>query len=82
MAPPAPGMDPTAQKMMRYMPLFFLVILYNYSAGLTLYWTVQNLLTIVQTKLTKAKAEPPKDTGRSSSPARPATPAPALRRRK
>ena len=82
MAPPAPGMDPTAQKMMRYMPLFFLVILYNYSAGLTLYWTVQNLLTIVQTKLTKAKEEPAKPPARSASPARPSAPAPALRRRK
>jgi YidC/Oxa1 family membrane protein insertase len=39
--------------MMRYMPLLFLVFLYNYSAGLALYWTVNNLLTIVQTKLTK-----------------------------
>jgi len=82
MAPPAPGMDPTAQKMMRYMPLFFLVILYNYSAGLTLYWTVQNLLTIVQTKLTKAKEEPAKQAAQPANPARPAAPAPALRRRK
>jgi YidC/Oxa1 family membrane protein insertase len=39
--------------MMRYMPLMFLVFLYNFSAGLALYWTVQNLLTIAQTKLTK-----------------------------
>ena len=53
LTPPSPGMDPTQQKMMRYMPLMFLVFLYNYSAGLTLYWTVQNLLTILQTKLTK-----------------------------
>jgi YidC/Oxa1 family membrane protein insertase len=37
---------------MRYMPLMFLVFLYNYPAGLALYWTVNNLLTIVQTKLT------------------------------
>jgi len=48
-------MDPAQQKMMKYMPLIFLFILYNYSAGLTLYWTVQNLLTIAQTKLTRAK---------------------------
>ena len=40
---------------MKYMPLMFLFILYNFSAGLTLYWTVQNLLTIAQTKLTRAK---------------------------
>jgi YidC/Oxa1 family membrane protein insertase len=40
---------------MRYMPLMFLVFLYNFSAGLALYWTVSNLLTIVQTKLTKSR---------------------------
>jgi len=58
MQPPSPGMDPAQQTMMKYMPLMFLVFLYNQPAGLTLYWTVQNLLTIVQTKLTKTKAEP------------------------
>ncbi|HEX3857170.1 MAG TPA: membrane protein insertase YidC [Verrucomicrobiae bacterium] len=55
LTPPSPGMDPSQQKMMRYMPLLFLVFLYNYSAGLALYWTVNNLLTVVQTKLTKSK---------------------------
>ena len=43
---------------MKYMPLMFLFILYNYSAGLTLYWTVQNLLTIAQMKLTRMKTDP------------------------
>ena len=57
LTPPSPGMDPTQQKIMRYMPLMFLVFLYNYSAGLTLYWTVQNLLTILQTKLTRTVPE-------------------------
>jgi YidC/Oxa1 family membrane protein insertase len=56
--PPSPGMDPTQQKMMRYMPLMFLVFLYSYSSGLALYWTVNNVLTVVQTKLTKMKQEP------------------------
>jgi len=55
LTPPSPGMDPTQQKLMRYMPLMFMVFLYNYSAALTLYWTTQNLLTILQTKLTKTK---------------------------
>jgi YidC/Oxa1 family membrane protein insertase len=59
MTPPSPGMDPMQQKMMRYMPMIFMVFLYNFSAGLTLYWTVQNLLTIAQTKLTKAVAADP-----------------------
>jgi len=61
LTPPSPGMDPTQQKLMRYMPLMFMVFLYNFSAGLTLYWTVQNLLSIAQTKLTRATdaAAPP-----------------------
>jgi YidC/Oxa1 family membrane protein insertase len=58
LTPPSPGMDPAQAKMMRYMPLMFLVFLYNYSAGLTLYWTVQNLLSIVQTKLIRTMPEP------------------------
>jgi YidC/Oxa1 family membrane protein insertase len=53
LTPPSPGMDPAQAKMMRYMPLMFMVFLYNFSAGLTLYWTVQNLLTIAQTKLVR-----------------------------
>src|SRR5207237_8518403 len=57
LTPPSPGMDPAQQKIMKYMPLMFLFILYNFSAGLTLYWTVQNLLTIAQTKLTRAQEE-------------------------
>jgi YidC/Oxa1 family membrane protein insertase len=39
--------------MMRYMPLMFLLFLYNYSSGLALYWTVNNVLTVLQTKYTK-----------------------------
>jgi YidC/Oxa1 family membrane protein insertase len=63
MTPPSPSMDPMQQKIMKYMPLMFILFLYNYSAGLSLYWTVQNLLTIAQMKLTKNQditIEPPK----------------------
>ncbi len=66
LTPPSPGVDPVQQKMMQYMPLIFLFILYNFSSGLTLYWTVQNLLTIAQMKLTKAS------NAKASTPARPA----------
>ena len=59
LTPPSPGMDPGQQKIMKYFPLIFLFMLYNYSAGLTLYWTVQNLLSIAQMKLTKAAADKP-----------------------
>jgi YidC/Oxa1 family membrane protein insertase len=58
LTPPSPGMDPVQAKIMRYLPLIFLVFLYSYSSGLTLYWTVNNLLTIVQTKLTKNLRDP------------------------
>jgi len=58
LTPPTPGVDPAQQKMMRYLPLMFMLFLYNYSAGMALYWTVNNLLTIAQTKLTKARQAP------------------------
>ena len=58
LTPPSPSMDPAQAKMMRYMPLMFMVFLYNFSAGLTLYWTMQNLLTIAQTKLTRTVQQP------------------------
>ena len=53
LTPPSPGMDQTQAKLMRYLPLIFMVGFYNLSAGLTLYWTVNNLLSIAQTKLTR-----------------------------
>jgi YidC/Oxa1 family membrane protein insertase len=52
--PASPGMDPSQQKMMRYMPLMFLVIFYNYASGMALYMTVSTLMGILQTKLTKS----------------------------
>jgi YidC/Oxa1 family membrane protein insertase len=56
LTPPSPGMDPVQQKMMKYMPLMFMAFLYKMSAGLTLYWTIQNLLTIAQMKITRSKS--------------------------
>lgn len=58
LTPPSPGMDQTQAKIMRYLPLIFMVSFYNLSAGLTLYWTVNNLLSIAQTKLTRANPGP------------------------
>ena len=74
LTPAAPGMDPAQQKIMKYMPVMFLVILYNMASGLTLYWSVQNLLTIAQMKLTKTndgKTPPP---GKPSNPSAPLAP--------
>jgi YidC/Oxa1 family membrane protein insertase len=58
MMPPSPGMDPGQQKLMRWMPLLMIGIFYKMSAGLTLYWTVSNLLSIWQMKMTKTTNEP------------------------
>jgi YidC/Oxa1 family membrane protein insertase len=74
MTPPSPGMEPTQQAIMKYMPLMFLVGLYNFSAGMTLYWTVNNLWTICQTKLTKTKQPDQTPPGGAA----PATKAPLL----
>jgi len=67
LTPPSPGVDPVQQKMMQYMPLIFVFMLYNFSAGLALYWTVQNLLSILQMKLTRTAAPAPAAT--SAKPA-------------
>jgi YidC/Oxa1 family membrane protein insertase len=55
--PASPGVEPGQQKMMRYMPLMFVAMFYKVSAGLTLYWTVSNLLGILQTKMTRMADE-------------------------
>ena len=67
LTPPSPGMDASQQKLMRYMPLIFLVFLYNYSGGLALYMTISTSLSVLQTKLTKNLKDP-------AAPAAPAGP--------
>src|ERR1044072_3454608 len=59
MTPPSPGVDPAQQKMMRYMPLVIVPFIYNQAAGLTLYWSVQHLLSIIQMKLTRDRPATP-----------------------
>ena len=58
MMPVSPTADPMQQKIFKFMPLIFLVFLYNFSSGLTLYWTVQNILTIVQQKIVNSRPDP------------------------
>jgi len=80
LTPVSPGVDPVQQKMMQYMPLIFIFILYNFSAGLALYWTVQNLLSILQMKLIRNLGDPATQASSAAAPARP--PAPAPKRKK
>ena len=69
LTPPSPGMDPTQQKMMRYLPAIFILFLYNYSSGLALYMTVSTLLGVLQTKLTKNLKDPAAPQAPATNPA-------------
>ena len=40
--------DPTQQRMMMFMPIIFIVFCYNFAAALALYYTAQNLFTVLQ----------------------------------
>lgn len=50
--------DPSQQRILMFMPIIFVVIAYNYAAALSLYWTTQNLFSIVQLYLTRNKPLP------------------------
>ncbi len=45
---PAPGMDPTQAQMMRLMPLIFGLMMFSAPAGLSLYYSLNTVLAIVQ----------------------------------
>lgn len=66
------AMDNTQQKIFRFMPFIFFIFCYNFSSGLVLYWTVQNLLTILQQYLTNRKKD---EAGPIAAPAAGGTPA-------
>ncbi|MFH1800623.1 MAG: membrane protein insertase YidC [Candidatus Omnitrophota bacterium] len=46
--PAQPGSSPEQQTIMNIMPVFFGFICYNMPSGLTLYWTLQNVFSIIQ----------------------------------
>ena len=45
------SMDPAQKKMMMIMPVVMLFLFYNLPSGLTLYWTVSNVFSIIQLRL-------------------------------
>ena len=60
---------------MKFLPLMIIVLLYNFSSGRALYWTINNMLSILQTKLTKnIVVEAPDVTKTKSALAKPAKP--------
>ncbi len=56
---PSPGMDPSQQKMMMFMPLLFGYMFYFASAGLVLYWLTSNFVGIIQQWILNWGAPPP-----------------------
>jgi YidC/Oxa1 family membrane protein insertase len=50
--------DPSQQRIMYFMPIIFLVFCYNYASGLALYWTTQNIFSIVQLYWTRNQPLP------------------------
>lgn len=50
--------DAMQQRMMMFMPLIFISLCYNYAAALALYWSVQNIFSIVQLYLTRDQKLP------------------------
>ncbi len=51
LTPQPQSVDKAQQRMMMFMPLIFLFICYNFASALALYWTTQNLYSILQAQI-------------------------------
>lgn len=58
MTPQPSGVDNPSLKILKFMPLIFLLFCYNFSSALSLYWTVQNLLSILQIQVNNRQPVP------------------------
>ena len=56
---PSPSADNTQKNIMKFMPLIFLAGFYNMPSGMILYWTCQNLFSILQQYLTNRRKDDP-----------------------
>lgn len=56
------GGDPAQQRMMYIMPLIFLSFCYNFASALALYWTTQNIFSVVQLYVTRNRPLPKLET--------------------
>ena len=50
--------DASQQRILMFMPVIFIAFAYNYASALSLYWTTQNLFSIVQLYLTRNQPMP------------------------
>jgi YidC/Oxa1 family membrane protein insertase len=51
--------DQMQQRVMMFVPLIFIAFCYNFASALALYWTVQNIFSIVQLYVTRKKTDLP-----------------------
>jgi YidC/Oxa1 family membrane protein insertase len=51
LTPQPQSVDKAQQRMMMFMPLIFLFICYNFASALALYWTTQNIYSILQAQI-------------------------------
>ena len=64
-------MDKVQQRIFQFMPFIFLIFLYNFQAGLVLYWTISNFFSILQQLLVnRSKDSEPPRSGLVQQPAR------------
>jgi YidC/Oxa1 family membrane protein insertase len=59
MTPQPATMDKTQAFIMKFMPLIFLFFCYNFASALALYWTTQNIYSIIQTQVMKLYQKEP-----------------------
>ncbi|MBT7714583.1 MAG: membrane protein insertase YidC [Deltaproteobacteria bacterium] len=45
---PTPAMDPTQQKLMKWMPVMMVMFFLSMPSGLVLYWVISNLISVLQ----------------------------------
>jgi YidC/Oxa1 family membrane protein insertase len=51
------GGDPMQKKMMMWMPVVMLLLFYDLPSGLTLYWSVSNIFSIIQLLIQKRNSD-------------------------
>jgi len=60
-----PATDPVQQQMMSFMPLVFTFMMAQFPAGLVVYWTVNNLLSILQQYVIMRRMNVPIEVGKN-----------------
>ncbi|HEY2573179.1 MAG TPA: membrane protein insertase YidC [Verrucomicrobiaceae bacterium] len=92
LTPQPQSVDKAQQRMMMFMPVVFLVICYNFASALALYWTTQNIYSILQAQIQRRLGKditlgPPRPPGAGGlgaglSPQNPASPFGASNKKK